>query len=80
MAGPVRALARRRGLLPAIRLPSGPAALAAGGVMSVLAVMTLRVLRNRRGPVVRSSRRRKAPARNVIGTRSFLVDVHVLGR
>jgi hypothetical protein len=46
--------------------------------MSVLAVMTFRVLRARRAAPVR--RRRKAPARNVVGSRSFLVDVHVLGR
>jgi len=78
VAAPVRALERRRGLLPAIRLPRGPAALAAGGVASVLALVTLRVLRRRRAPAVR--RRRKTPARNVVGTRSFLVDVHVLGR
>ena len=81
VAAPVRALERRRGFLPAIRLPRGPAALAAGGVASVLAVLTLRVLRSRRGAtMVRRGRKRKAPARNVVGTRSFLVDVHVLGR
>jgi hypothetical protein len=80
VAAPVRALERRRGLLPAIRLPRGPAALAAGGVASVVTVMALRVLRRRRAKVTRASRRRKAPARNIIGTRSFLVDVHVLGR
>ena len=78
-AAPVRALERRRSLLPAIRLPRGPAALAAGGIASVVALMTLRVLRSRRASVV-SRRRRKQPARNIVGTRSFLVDVHVLGR
>jgi hypothetical protein len=77
----VRALERRRSFLPAIRLPRGPAALAAGGVASVLAVLTLRVLRGRRRTTaVGRGRRRKAPSRNIVGTRSFLVDVHVLGR
>jgi hypothetical protein len=78
-AAPVRVLERRRRLLPALRMPSSPAVLAASGIASVVAVLTLRVLRSRR-VVARSSRKRKQPARNIIGTRSFLVDVHVLGR
>jgi hypothetical protein len=66
-------------MLPAVRLPRVPATLAAGGIAGILAMTTLRLLRRRRGKV--SLRRgRKSPARNVVGTRSFLVDVHVLGR
>ena len=78
VAAPVRALEQRRSLLPAIRLPRGPVALAAGGVASVIAVLALRGLRQRRRPII--GRRRKQQARNIVGTRSFLVDVHVLGR
>jgi hypothetical protein len=80
VAGPVRALEQRRRFLPAVRLPKGPAALVAGGLAGVLALTMLRVLGRRRKLVVRPSRRRKSPARSVVGTRSFLVDVHVLGR
>jgi len=45
---------------------------------SVVAVLALRGLRQRR--TFRIGRRKKQPARNVVGTRSFLVDVHILGR
>jgi len=79
VAAPVRAIERRRSFLPAIRLPRGPAALAAGGIVSLIAVLALRSVGQRR-TVKTGRRRRKAPTRNIVGTRSFLVDVHVLGR
>ena len=78
VAAPVRTLERRRSFLPAVRLPRGPVALAAGGMASVVAVLALRGVRQRR--TFRIGRRKKQPARNVVGTRSFLVDVHILGR
>jgi hypothetical protein len=77
-AGPVRAIERREPLLPALRTPGAVAA--AGGFVAGAAVLaTARALRTRRR--LRKGRRGKAVgSRNVVASRSFLVDVHVLGR
>jgi hypothetical protein len=80
IAQPVRALEPRRRLVLALPLPRGSVALAASGVTAsaVLVALTRRLRRRRRGQVGR--RGRKELRRSVVGTRSFLVDVHLLGR
>jgi hypothetical protein len=76
-SGPVRALAIRKGLLPA--LPAS-AAMAAGGLLAGAAMLAAvrgagrRLRRGRRGA------RRQGEVRRVIASRSFLVDVHLVER
>jgi hypothetical protein len=75
--GPVRAIEPRRRLLPA--LPLSGTALATGGIAAgIVALATLRVFRARRA--VRLGRRRRRAVNRIVASRSFLVDVHVLGR
>lgn len=61
-----------------------PAALAAAGgiVAGAATVAAVRALRAAPGPSSRSGilRRSKRRAPNIVASRSFLVDVHVLGR
>ena len=79
VARPVATLEPRRRLLLALPLPRGPVALAASGVTAgAVLVAIARIIRGRRG--VRLGRRRGEVRRTVVGTRSFLVDVHLLGR
>jgi hypothetical protein len=76
---PVTALQARRRLLLALPLPRRPVAMAASGVTAGAVVIALaRALRGRRR--ARIGRRRREIRRSVVGTRSFLVDVHLLGR
>jgi hypothetical protein len=78
--GPVRAIELRRDLLPALPLPHG-LVVAGGGVLAgLVAIMTLRALRGR--PIMRRRRsdRKDLVTRKVVAKRSFLVDVHLLGR
>jgi hypothetical protein len=64
----------------ALPLPKSPITAAAGGLTAGAVFVTLiRVLSRRRVPRARS-RGRKALQRNVVASRSFLVDVHMLGR
>lgn len=74
-----RPLERRRPLM----LPA-PAVAAAGGFLAGVATFLLmRVLRRRREPVRLRSRRlagRSARGREIVASRSFLVDVHLLRR
>jgi hypothetical protein len=52
-----------------------------GFIAGALAWTLMRVLRRPpRSPVVRSLRRRRARGVEIAGTRSFLVDVHLLKR
>ena len=75
-----RALEPRRRLLLALPLPRSPVVVAAGGLTATAAVVALvRALRHRRLVKV-GRRRRKEIQRSVVATRSFLVDVHLLGR
>ena len=80
VARPARALEHPRKLVLALPLPRGPVAVAAGSLTaSAVLVSIARVLRRRRR--ARLTRRgRKELRRSVVGTRSFLVDVHLLGR
>jgi hypothetical protein len=80
VAAPPRPLERPRRLVLALPLPRGPVAVAAGGLTASAVVVSLaRALRRRRR--ARLGRRgRKELRRSVVGTRSFLVDVHLLGR
>ena len=78
-AAPVRAIEPRRRFLPAI-VPTGQVAVAAGSFAAGAAVLvTTRAVRSRRR-MRRGRKRRKEVQRSVVGTRSFLVDVHLLGR
>jgi hypothetical protein len=79
VARPVTALAPRRRLLLAIPLPRGPVAVAGGVTAGAVVVAIVRVLRGRRRARIRGRRGREL-RRTVVGTRSFLVDVHLLGR
>jgi hypothetical protein len=77
---PAGAIDRSRKLVLALPLPRGSVAVAAGGLTaSAVLVSVVRVLRRRRR--ARLGRRgRREMRRSVVGTRSFLVDVHLLGR
>ena len=79
VARPVRALEPRRKLMLALPLPRGPAAVAGGVTAGAVVVALARALRTRRRARI-SRRRRRELRRTVVGTRSFLVDVHLLGR
>jgi hypothetical protein len=80
IARPARALDQPRKLVLALPLPRGPVAVAAGGLTVSAVVLSLaRVLRRRRRAKL-GRRGRKELRRSVVGTRSFLVDVHLLGR
>ena len=80
VARPVTTLEPRRRLLLALPLPRASVAVAASGVTAgAVLVAIARVIRGRRR-VRLGRRRRRELRRNVVGTRSFLVDVHLLGR
>jgi hypothetical protein len=75
-----RALVPRRRLLLALPLPRSAVAVAAGGLTTGAVVLAIvRALRHRRLAKL-GRRRRKDIQRSVVATRSFLVDVHLLGR
>lgn len=83
-AAPVRRLpapAGRRELEPRLGEVRAAALVAAGGaVAGVATVAAVRAVRgSRRGRLSRRARRKQEPAR-VLASRSFLVDVHLLGR
>ena len=79
VARPVTTLEPRRRLLLALPFPRGSVAVAASGVTAgAVLVAIARVIRGRRARLGR--RRRRELRRTVVGTRSFLVDVHLLGR
>ena len=84
--GPVRALpvSYRPSAVPALRADVKTAAIAAaGGVIAgaatVAAVRAVSAVGSRSGSPRRRLRRRERP-QNVVASRSFLVDVHLLGR
>jgi hypothetical protein len=80
VARPVTTLEPRRKLLLALPLPRGPVAVAASGVTAGAVVLALvRAVRGRRRARI-GRRRGRELRRSVVGTRSFLVDVHLLGR
>jgi hypothetical protein len=80
VARPGQTLEPSRKLVLALPLPRGPVAIAAGSVtVSAVLVGLTRVLRRRRRAKL-GRRGRKELRRSVVGTRSFLVDVHLLGR
>lgn len=77
----VRVLPREEPPLPVLREEVKTAAIvAAGGVLAGAAtVAAVRAVGGRNGPLRRLGRRRERRA-NVVASRSFLVDVHLLGR
>ena len=64
----------------ALPLPKSPVTAAAGGLTAGALFVTLVRVLSRRGLPRPGRRRRKAIQRNVVASRSFLVDVHMLGR
>jgi|SRR6185503_1640595 len=81
VAQPARALEHPpRKLVLALPLPRGTLVVAAGSVTvsAVVVGLTRALFRRRRARLRR--RGRKELRRSVVGTRSFLVDVHLLGR
>jgi hypothetical protein len=79
--GPTRAIAGRSRLLPAVPVSGALAAATGGFVAGIVALVTLRAARNRRQVRrVRKGRGQEIRKRSVVATRSFLVDVHLLGR
>jgi hypothetical protein len=75
----VRALEPRRRWLPAVA-PNAQVVVAAGGFAAgAAALATVRAVRTRKR-LRFGRRRRKEVQRSVVATRSFLVDVHLLGR
>ena len=78
---PVLSEARPIERQPPVPLPVVAAVGAMGFIAGALAWTLMRVLRRPpRSPVVRSLRRRRARGVEIAGTRSFLVDVHLLKR
>jgi hypothetical protein len=79
--GPTRALDRSERMLPGVPL-SAPVVAAAGGVVAgAAALATVRAVRNRRQiRRMRKGKGKEVSRRSVVATRSFLVDVHLLGR
>jgi hypothetical protein len=79
-AGPVRVLERRRGLLPALPIPNSLVAVGGGFLAGLVAIATLRAVRGRR--LTRRGRKagKDQVTRRVVAKRSFLVDVHLLGK
>jgi hypothetical protein len=80
-AAPVRVIEPRGRLLPALPLSGSLVAAAGGFLAGAVALATMRAFRTRR--MLRRGRRRAGKevlTRNVVATRSFLVDVHLLGR
>jgi hypothetical protein len=81
LAGDVRAIERvPEAGLPAVRTPGQVAAVAAGGF--VAGAVTAVALQRRRGRAARRRGRKRGGGEllSVAGTRSFLVDVHLLSR
>jgi hypothetical protein len=79
--GATRVLERRARMLPALPLPSSLTVAAGGFVAGVVALATLRAARSRRQlRKLRKGKHRELGKRSVVATRSFLVDVHLLGR
>jgi hypothetical protein len=77
----VRVLPREEPPLPILRGEVRTAAIAAaGGVLAgAVTVAAVRAVGARNGPLRRLGRRRERRP-NVVASRSFLVDVHLLGR
>ena len=78
-AGPVRVIEPRGRLLPALPMSRALVAVGGGFLAGLAAVATLRALRLRRLTHRRKRGGRDLINRKVVGKRSFLVDVHLLG-
>ena len=75
-----RPLEQQRKLVLALPLPRGSLAVAAGGLTASAVVVGLVRALTRRRRMRLGRRKRRELRRSVVGTRSFLVDVHLLGR
>jgi hypothetical protein len=79
VAQPARPVAQRSRLMVALPLPRSPVTAAAGGLTAgALFVTLIRVLTRRRQTPFARRRGRKGLERSIAGSRSFLVDVHLL--
>jgi hypothetical protein len=78
VAEPVRPVDSRSRVMVALPLPRSPVAAAAGGLTAGAVFVTLVRVLSRRG--LPRARRRRRLQRSVVASRSFLVDVHMLGR
>ena len=79
VAEPVRPVESRSRVMVAVPIPRSPVTAAAGGLTAGAVFVTLVRILSRRG-LPRTSRRRRPSQRSVVASRSFLVDVHMLGR
>jgi hypothetical protein len=80
-AGPVRVIDPRRRFLPALPISNALVAVGGGFLAGFVAIATLRAMRGRR--VLRRGRKsggKDQVTRRVVAKRSFLVDVHLLGK
>ncbi len=77
VAEPVRPVDSRSRVMVALPIPRSPVTAAAGGLTAGAVFVTLVRVLSRRG-LPRARRRRVQ--RSVVASRSFLVDVHMLGR
>jgi hypothetical protein len=82
VAGPVRAIEARLRLLPALPMSRTAVVAAAGGFLAGAAALAAvrRAARTHKRLRRRGRRRDELPVRSVVASRSFLVDVHLLGR
>jgi hypothetical protein len=64
----------------ALPIPRSPVTAAAGGLTAGALFVTLVRVLSRRGVPRMGHRRRRTVQRSVVASRSFLVDVHMLGR
>jgi len=80
VAQPVRPVSERSRVMVALPLQKSPITAAAGGLTAGAVFVTLVRVLSRRRVSAGGSRRRKTLQRNVVASRSFLVDVHMLGR
>jgi hypothetical protein len=78
-AGPVRVLERRR-FLPALPISNALVAVGGGFLAGLVAIATLRAVRGTR--LTRRGRKagKDQVTRRVVAKRSFLIDVHLLGK
>jgi len=79
-AGPVKVLEPRRSLLPALPLPNALVAVGGGFLAGLVAIATLRAVRGRRVGHRGRKAGKEQVTRRVVAKRSFLVDVHLLGK
>ena len=80
-AGPVRVLEPTRRLLPALPISRALVVASGGFVAGLVALVSLRALRTRRRlRGLHRGKDKQLVTRRIVGKRSFLIDVHLLGK